>query len=105
DFITFFFQLGKKIIESGKIFISFPNEMFLFVTQFKIRLMYRKIKLVRIIYQLVSEPAHRFASPEKNRIFINRQSGIWYYQIFINTNHITIAITNRASPVRIIKAE
>src|SRR5690606_19683890 len=67
--------------------------------------MNRKIKFVRIIHQLISEPTHRLATPRINGIFINRQSGVGYNQIFVNTNHIAVSVANRASSVRIIKTE
>src|SRR5690606_19041887 len=81
------------------------NQLFLFLGKLKPRFVDWKIKFVGVVYQLITIPAHAFATPRKYCIFINGQRCVWNHQIFVNTNNIAISLTSWASAVRIVEAE
>src|SRR5690606_24599898 len=67
--------------------------------------MYRKIKFIGVVHQLVPIPSHTLTPPRKNGILKNGESRIGNYQILINANYIAISFTDRTSTIRVVKAK
>ena len=93
------------MINAFKILVSIPKQILLRSTQFEIRFMYREIEFIGVVDQLIPIVAHTFPAPRKYCILINGKRCVWNNQIFINTNYISITLTCRTRPIRIIKAE
>ena len=103
--IVLFLQFFEKGSKPCKVLIAVPYELLLGFGKLVPRAVNREIKLIGIIYQLISEPRHGLPAPRINRVVVYRKRGVGYDEGLIKPYGITITLTHRTSTIRIVEAK
>ena len=98
-------QLVEERIESAEVFVTRPDQMFLFRREGIIRGMNREIKLSGVVHQLFPPSLHLLALPAGDRLIVDRFGLIGYHQILIDTRHDTDTLAFGACAYGIVEVK
>ena len=98
-------QHMEEVVQAVEIFITCPDELFLFGRESVERRMYRKIELRRVVDQFIPPGAHLLSAPAGNGVLIDAFRLVGYDQIHIYANNISESVAAGACAERVVEVE